>query len=69
MDKMNMADSKKTINNKTIFGSGSLMKIVVLHGQQHKRNTYKLTQMFLDKLKSENDEVKEFYVNDIHILP
>lgn len=41
------------------------MKIVVLHGQQHKRNTYKLTQMFLTKLKSENDEVEEFYVNDI----
>jgi multimeric flavodoxin WrbA len=41
------------------------MKIVVLHGQQHKRNTYKLTQEFMQELVSPSDEVKEFYVNDI----
>ena len=41
------------------------MKITVLHGQQHKRNTYKVTQLLLEKLTTENDEVKVFYVNDI----
>jgi multimeric flavodoxin WrbA len=41
------------------------MKITVLHGQQHKRNTYKVTQLLLQELATENDEVKEFYVNDI----
>ncbi|HOO27711.1 MAG TPA: NAD(P)H-dependent oxidoreductase [Lachnospiraceae bacterium] len=44
------------------------MKIVTIYGQQHKGNTYRLTQLLLSELntlfkKSDTPEIKEFYVN------
>lgn len=41
------------------------MKIVVLHGQGHKGNTYNLTKLFVNELVKETDEVTEFRVNDV----
>lgn len=41
------------------------MKIVVVHGQQHKGNTYHITKLLLDKLNYAEKDVSEFYVNDI----
>lgn len=41
------------------------MKITVVHGQAHKKNTYKLTQMLLSALDCEKDDISEFYVNGI----
>lgn len=41
------------------------MKVAVVHGQAHKGSTYYLTQMLLDKLKSNSEDISEFYVNGI----
>lgn len=41
------------------------MKIVVLHGQSHKGNTYHLTKLFIDELVKDTDEVLEFQVNGV----
>lgn len=39
------------------------MKVVVIHGQQHKGSTYYITHMLLERLRSK--EIKEFYVNHL----
>lgn len=41
------------------------MKVVVVHGQAHKGNTYHLTHMLLDELDCDKEDVKEFNVNGI----
>lgn len=41
------------------------MKIVVVHGQQHKGNTYHITTMLLDQLNCTKKDILEFYVNDL----
>jgi multimeric flavodoxin WrbA len=41
------------------------MKIVVVHGQAHKGNTYHLTHMLLEQLKCEKEDIKEYNVNGI----
>ena len=41
------------------------MKITVIHGQQHKGSTYHITQMLLDKLNYVQEDLIEFYVNNI----
>lgn len=41
------------------------MKIVVIHGQAHKKNTFKVTQLLLKELNSCEEDIVEFNVNDI----
>lgn len=41
------------------------MKIVVLHGQNHKGSTWHITQLLLDELKEKKDNVSEFQINGI----
>lgn len=41
------------------------MKIAVVHGQQHKGNTYHITKMLLDQLNCTKEDISEFYVNDL----
>lgn len=41
------------------------MKIVVIHGQQHKGSTYTITKLLFKKLDSKTDKVLEFFTNDI----
>lgn len=41
------------------------MKIIVVHGQRHKGSTYHITKMLLDKLNYAEEDISEFYVNDI----
>lgn len=41
------------------------MKIAVIHGQQHKGSTYHITQMLLNKLNYTQEDLAEFYVNNI----
>ena len=41
------------------------MKITVIHGQKHHGSTWNTTKILLDYLISEDDECKEFFVNDI----
>ncbi len=41
------------------------MKIAVIHGQQHKGSTYHITQMLLNKLNYAQEDLTEFYVNNI----
>ncbi len=40
------------------------MKIVVIHGQNHKGSTYHITKLLLDRLQQEEAELQEFYAND-----
>lgn len=44
---------------------GKLMKLVVLHGQQHHGSTWNTTQLLLKELVTNQDSLSEFYVNDI----
>lgn len=39
------------------------MKIVVIHGQQHKGNTYFVTHMLLNKFNCKKEDIQEFFVN------
>lgn len=41
------------------------MKVAVIHGQQHKGNTYHVTWMLLTKLNITKEDISEFYVNGI----
>lgn len=41
------------------------MKIVVVHGQSHKKNTFKVTQLLLKKLNCSEEDIVEFNVNKI----
>jgi len=41
------------------------MKVVVVHGQAHKGNTYHLTHMLLEQLDCEKEDIKEFNINGI----
>lgn len=41
------------------------MKIVVIHGQNHKGSTYHITKLLVDKLSEKNGEVLEFQTNDL----
>lgn len=41
------------------------MNVVVVHGQRHKGNTYKVTKMLLEKLNCEESDIKEFHVTNI----
>jgi len=41
------------------------MKIVVIHGQNHKGSTYQLTKLLIDELSERSDEIQEFQTNDI----
>ncbi len=41
------------------------MKICVVHGQNHRGNTYRLTQLLLEQLSCEKENIKEFYVGGI----
>lgn len=41
------------------------MKICVVHGQNHRGNTCRLTQMLLEQLDCEKDNIKEFHVGSI----
>ena len=41
------------------------MEIVVIHGQNHKGNTYHLTKLLTDNFSEKVDSIKEFYTNDI----
>jgi multimeric flavodoxin WrbA len=40
------------------------MNIVVIHGQTHKGNTYKATQMLLEKLCFNSEDIKEFHTTN-----
>ena len=40
------------------------MNIVVVYGQRHKGNTYKLTQKFLEHFKNDGSEILEFFLPD-----
>ncbi len=37
------------------------MKIAVLHGQNHKGSTYKITNMLIDELKNNDTQINEFH--------
>lgn len=39
------------------------MQVVIIHGQQHQGNTYRLTQMLLHKLHCTPTEIQTFFVN------
>lgn len=39
------------------------MKVVVLHGQSHKKNTYRLVHMLLERLRCTEEDVKEYVAN------
>lgn len=39
-----------------------MRKIVVLHGQMHKGNTYNITKLFLDNIADKNTEIREFFM-------
>ena len=39
------------------------MKVAVIHGQSHKKNTYKVTKLLLDKLNCNKDDITEFDIN------
>jgi len=39
------------------------MKVVVMHGQSHKKNTYRLTHMLLDQLNCAPEDIKEYVAN------
>lgn len=41
------------------------MKAVILHGQSHKGSTYHITKMLIDELNIQEDNIKEFRVNDV----
>ena len=41
------------------------MKIVIIHGQNHKGSTYQLTKLLTDNLLEQGDCIEEFYTNDI----
>lgn len=41
------------------------MKIAVLHGQNHKGNTFYITSRLLGSLNVNPEEIKEFYTNDL----
>lgn len=41
------------------------MNIVVVHGQYHKGNTYKVTNMLLEKLNCDGSNIKEFHATNI----
>lgn len=41
------------------------MKIVVVHGQSHKKNTYKVTQFLIKQLNCSEEDIVEFNVNKI----
>ncbi|MBB2183943.1 NAD(P)H-dependent oxidoreductase [Lachnospiraceae bacterium MD1] len=41
------------------------MKVAVVHGQAHKGSTYHLTQMLLDELDCNKEDVREFNINGI----
>jgi len=41
------------------------MKIVVLHGQNHKGSTWNITKLLLDELREPADSVLEFQANDM----
>ncbi len=41
------------------------MNVTIIHGQKHKGNTYKLTEILRNKICTENDTVEEFFVNGI----
>lgn len=47
----------------TLGGSG--VKITVIHGQKRYGSTWNTTKLLLDFLVSQDDEYKEFFVNDI----
>jgi multimeric flavodoxin WrbA len=56
------------ISNNTgnsIQGDIKIMKIAVVHGQNHKGSTYHITHMLLDNLNCTKEDVSEFYVNGI----
>lgn len=38
------------------------MKIVVVHGTEHRGSTYNISQLFLEKLQSETSEIIEFFL-------
>lgn len=39
------------------------MRIAIIHGQSHKRNTYKLTKMLLQKLNCQKEDITQHYIN------
>jgi len=41
------------------------MKITVIHGQAHHRNTYHLTQLLLEQLDCSKEDITEFKINGI----
>ena len=41
------------------------MKITVVHGQKHKKNTYKVTQILLKQLNYIENNISEFNINEI----
>lgn len=38
------------------------MNIVAIYGTEHRGSTYNISQLFLKRLKSESDEIKEFFL-------